>query len=224
MASLIKGLISDSPEPAVSCGEDIFRTVFEQIQTGIFIVDAKDHIILDANPNAVSLLGRAKGDLLGNSCHEFICPAKCGECPVSDFHREVRNTEQIVINLAGEKIPVLKTVARVKIHDKDYLLESFVDIRDQKKSEERKGALIAFMNEAVMRVRKPLELTQQNLQVLADQVRSGDYDAEDIRMQLQIHANNIAQMVKTLEDLSEQAVKEQGIKIPEHFTNFCLGK
>jgi len=224
MASLIKGLISDSPEPAVSSGEDIFRTVFEQIQTGIFIVDAKDHIILDANPNAVALLGRTKGDLLGNTCHEFICPAKCGECPVSDFHREVRNTEQIVINRTGEKIPVLKTVAKVKIHSKDYLLESFVDIRDQKRSEERKIALIAFMNEAIMRVRKPLELTRQNLQVLADRAKSGDYDAEDIRMQLQIHANNIAQMVKTLEDLSEQAVREQGIEMPEHFRNFCLGK
>jgi len=187
-------------------------------------VDAGDHIILDANPNAVALLGRTKGDLLGNTCHEFICPARCGECPVSDFHREVRNTEQVVINAKGEKIPVIKTVARVKIHDRDYLLESFVDIRDQKKSEERKIALIAFMNEAVMRVRKPLELTQQNLQVIADMTKCGDYDAEDIRMQLQIHANNIAQMVKTLEDLSNQAVKEQGIEIPDHFTNFCLGK
>ena len=224
MSSPVKGLISDSTESKISSGDDIFRTVFQKIQTGILIVDPAEHKIIDANPIAIALLGHTKEELLGNTCHEFVCPAKCGECPITDLHKDVHNMERVLINARGERIPILKTVAKAKINGKEYLIESFVDIIDRKKSEDRKVALIAFMNESVMRVHKPLELTRQNLQVLADQAKSGDYDAEDIRMQLQMHANNIARMVKTLEELSEQAIKERGIEIPDHLRDFFVGK
>ncbi|MFA4861168.1 PAS domain-containing protein [Methanoregula sp.] len=223
MSSPVKGLISDSAESKISQGDDIFRTVFQKIQTGILIVDPAEHKIIDANPIAIALLGHTKEELLGNTCHEFVCPAKCGECPITDLHKDVHNMERVLINARGERIPILKTVAKAKINGKEYLIESFVDIIDRKKSEDRKVALIAFMNESVMRVHKPLELTRQNLQVLADRAKSGDYDAEDIRMQLQMHANNIARMVKTLEELSEQAIKERGIEIPDHLRDFFVG-
>lgn len=80
------------------------------------------------------------------------------------------------------------------------------------------------MNESVLRVNKPLELMQQNFQVLAEQVRSGDYDEEDIRMQLQIHANNLAQVTKNLAELSQQAVLERGVDIPPEFRDFFVRK
>jgi PAS domain S-box-containing protein len=214
-----QGLISGD-----SAHDDVFRIVFEKIQTGILIVDPATHTLIDANPIAEALIGRSRDELIGSTCHEFVCPAKCGECPITDFHQDIHSLERAIINAKGERVPILKTVARASIGGKEYLIESFIDIIDRKKSEERKLALISYMNESVLRVKKPLELMQQNFQVLADQVKSGDYDAEDIRMQLQIHANNLAQVTKNLHELSERAAKEHPGDIPPEFRDFIIRK
>lgn len=218
-----QGLISGSVSGA-SPGTDVFRIVFEKIQTGILIVDPSTHTIIDANPIAELLIGRCRDDLIGSTCHEFVCPAKCGQCPITDLHQDIHSLERAIINAKGERIPILKTVAKATIGGKEYLIESFIDIIDRKKSEERKVALIAFMNESVLRVRKPLGLMQQEIQDLANDVKMGDYDSEDIRMQLQIHANNLAQIAKNLTDLSEKAAGERSDDIPPEFRDFIIGK
>ncbi len=149
--------------------------------------------------------------------------AKCGQCPVTDLHTDIHNLERALINARGETIPILKTVAKATIQGREYLIESFIDIIDRKRSEERKVALIAYMDESIMRARTPLGLIKEELQLLADQVKGGDYDAEDLRMQLQIHANNIRQIVKNLEELGERAVLERGDDIPPEFRDFFTG-
>lgn len=204
-------------------GDDVFRMVFDRIQTGILIIDPRTHTILDANPIAEYLIGRPRDQLIGSVCHDFVCPAKCGECPITDLHKDIRNVERALINAQGGKIPILKTVAKAEVNGKEYLIESFIDIIDRKRAEERRVALIAYLNESLMRVEKPLTMMQQSLQALATQVTSGEYDSEDIRMQLQLHANNIGQIAKNIEDLSRQAVEERD-DIPSAFKEFVIGK
>jgi len=217
-----KGLVSDIPGGKADPPDDVFKMVFEKIQTGILIVDPQTHTIMDANPIAEDMIGLPKEKILGNICHNFVCPAQCGQCPITDLHKTIQNTERLLMNAKGEKIPILKTVARASMDEKEYLIESFVDIRDRKKAEDRKIALIAYMDESVMRVTKPLELTKNNLQLLAGQVNSGDYDAEDIRIQLQIQVNNIDKMVKNLQDLVKEVARERE-DIPEEFRKWIIG-
>jgi PAS domain S-box-containing protein len=217
------GLISGKPTGPQEGREDIFKIVFEKIQTGIFIIDPTGHTIVDANPIAEFLIGLPKEQLIGKTCHEFVCPAKCGECPITDLHKDLHNIEKVLINVRGESVPILKTVAKASINEKEYLIESFVDIIDRKKSEDRRIALIAYMNEAVLRVQKPLEITTRNLQDIANQAKSGEYDYEDIRMQLQIQVNNLQLMAKTLAELSEKSAGEHD-EIPEEFKQFFVGK
>ena len=218
-----KELITGAQEKKDGSGDDVFRMVFEKIQTGILIVDPETHMIMDANPIAESMIGLPKGNLVGHVCHDFVCPAHCGQCPITDLHKTIKNTERLLINAKGEKVPILKTVAKASMNGKDYLVESFVDIRDRKRAEDRKIALIAYMGESVMRVSKPLEITKNNLQALAAQVTSGDYDTEDIRMQIQIQANNIEKMSENLRELLEKVSKEQE-EIPDEFRQFFTGK
>jgi PAS domain S-box-containing protein len=217
-----KGLVSGIPGGKAGPPDDVFKMVFEKIQTGILIVDPQTHTIMDANPIAEDMIGLPKEKILGNICHNFVCPAQCGQCPITDLHKTIQNTERLLMNAKGEKIPILKTVARASMDEKEYLIESFVDIRDRKKAEDRKIALIAYMDESVMRVTKPLELTKNNLQLLAGQVNSGDYDAEDIRIQLQIQVNNIDKMVKNLQDLVKEVARERE-DIPEEFRKWIIG-
>jgi PAS domain S-box-containing protein len=204
--------------------DNLFKIVFDRIQTGIIIVDPDTHVIVDANPIAEEILGSAKSELINRTCHEFICPAKKGTCPITDLNTSIVNEERIFINKKNETVAILKTVARAKIKGKEYLVESFVDISDRKMADDRKVALIGFMNESVLRIRRPLELTKMNMQLIADQVKTGEYDSEEIRMELQIQANNISQMIKNLDDLVRMVAEERGEEIPKEFREFLLGK
>ncbi|MCK9580735.1 MAG: PAS domain S-box protein [Methanoregula sp.] len=218
-----QGLISGNTNSNTSTNDDIFRLVFDKIQTGILIVDANSHIIVDANPVAEEITGLLRDRIIGRTCHNFVCPALAGQCPITDMHQDFDRTEGGIINASGERVPILKTVAKASVGGKEYLIESFNDITDRKKAEERRVALIAYMDEAVSRVSKPMELTIANLQNIVDVAKTGVYDAEDLRMQLQIQTNNIRQMVKNLKEISDKVTNDE-TDIPDAFKDYFSGK
>jgi len=203
---------------------DIFRTIFERIQTAILIVDPAAHEIVDANPLMESLTGLSKEQMLGRGCQGFVCPAKCGECPVTDLHKNILNIEREIINAKGERVPVLKTVAKADISGKEYLVESYVDITDHKKAEERQAALIAYLSESILRAKKPLELMQAEFHEIARRAKTGDYDPEDVHLELELHAKNLAQIVKNLEELQAKALAGKTAEIPPEFREFLARK
>lgn len=115
--------------------EERSRTILNSTQTAIILVDAGTYQIIDANRKALDLIGRERDSVVGKICHHFICPAEEGRCPVTDLGQNVDTSERVLINAAGERIPVLKTVAPVSIGNRNVLIESFIDITDQKRSE-----------------------------------------------------------------------------------------
>jgi PAS domain S-box-containing protein len=112
------------------------RTILNTAQAGIVLVDARTHRIVDANRKALELIGIPQDSLIGATCHRFICPAEEGKCPVTDLGQEVDTSERVLLTASGARIPVLKTVVRASIGGRDLLVESFVDISEQKRSEE----------------------------------------------------------------------------------------
>ncbi|MFA5331098.1 MAG: PAS domain-containing protein [Methanoregula sp.] len=197
--------------------------VFDRIQSGIIIIDPVSHTIVDINNHAEALLGLKRKDTAGKICHETICPAHKGACPITDLKTPLLDSKRIMISKSGERIPVLKTVAEAIIEGKTYLIESFIDIRDRKAAEDRKVALLAYLNESILRVRTPLELTSQNLSMIAGQVVSRTYNAEDIRSQIMIQAKNISTMASTLEELAKNA-REDTEDIPKGYRKFLAGE
>jgi PAS domain S-box-containing protein len=218
-----KGESPDTPKTHTFTGANIFNAVFDKIQTGIIIIDSETHTIVEANSLAEKILGFSKDKLVGRVCHDYICPSKTGSCPITDLHKSIDNSEKEMINAEGKKVPVLKTQVSVVINKKEHILESFVDFSDHVKAQDRKVVLIGYLSESVHRVRRPLELTQMNLQLVADQVKTGEFDPEEIRMELQIQANNIGKIIKNLEDLTESVTKERN-DIPPEFQEFFARK
>ena len=123
-------------EEAISESETRLATIFENDATGKFIVDSKTHIIHDANRSALEAIGLPKGDVIGRVCHRFICPAEAGRCPVCDLGQTVDRSDRVLLKPDGTRVPILKTVAPIKLKGKDYLLESFIDVTERKKAEE----------------------------------------------------------------------------------------
>lgn len=122
-------------EERIKESEKHLNQIVDQIGAGVALIRAKDHKITYVNPYAAKLIGLPKEQIEGKVCHNFICPAECGKCPITDLCQKVDNTEKVVINAKKEQIPVLKTAKTMKIDNEDYIIDSFVDIRKTKSQE-----------------------------------------------------------------------------------------
>jgi two-component system, sensor histidine kinase and response regulator len=137
----IRGVIADVTElkeavTALNERESYLQTILSAIQTGVLVVEAGTHTIVDANPVACELTGRRKAELVGSVCHQHVCPAELGKCPITDLCQKVDNSERKVIHKSGRHVPVIKSVVPVIIRGRECLLESFVDITVRKGMEE----------------------------------------------------------------------------------------
>ncbi len=113
------------------------RAIMESIHAGIVIIDPIEHLIVEANPMALKMIGAERDKVVGHRCHQFICPAEVGECPITDLGNNVDNAERELLNIKGESIPILKTVAKVTLQGREHLLESFLDISQMKALENK---------------------------------------------------------------------------------------
>jgi len=111
------------------------KTILDSIQTGIIIIDPQNHVIVDANPVAVKMIGASKAQIVGSQCHGYMCPAEKYKCPVTDLRQAIDNSERVLLKADGEAIPILKTVVPVELSGRKHLLESFLDISERKRAE-----------------------------------------------------------------------------------------
>jgi len=111
--------------------EQRLKLILNTVQTGVLIIDARTHVISDVNQYAADLIGLPKERIVGNTCHQFICPAMPGQCPFDETERKADSLEQILIRAGGDLVPILKKVMPILINQREYLLESFSDITEQ---------------------------------------------------------------------------------------------
>jgi len=126
---------------ALQESQEQLEALFNSVHTGIIIIDAESHRIVDVNPYAVSRIGATADKIAGKVCYEFICPAERGKCPITEQGQTVDNSDRILLDIDGKEIPIIKNVTTLNIGKKRYLLESFIDISDQKQAEEEKKKL-----------------------------------------------------------------------------------
>ncbi len=113
------------------------ETIINSMPTGILII-GKDRKIRAANKAALEMMEYKKeSEVVGMICHKRICPAELDDCPILDNGQAVDMSDKLLITKSNKEIQILKTVATVTMNDEDVLLESFVDITDQKQAEEK---------------------------------------------------------------------------------------
>ncbi|CCO23499.1 ATP-binding protein [Maridesulfovibrio hydrothermalis] len=102
------------------------------MQAGVLVVEAATHVIVDANPMALKMLGASWDEVVGKVCFDLICSARRGACPIMDKGLEGNSGECLIERHDGKVIPVHKTVSKVMIGGKLHLVENFIDITEQK--------------------------------------------------------------------------------------------
>ena len=125
------------------------EAIFNSVQSGVFVIDEQSHKIISANPAAAKMLGMSRDDIEGHVCHQFLCPAAVGTCPISDQKMRMDSSERILLDKDGKEIPVLKTVVPFILQGRKCLLESFVDISDRKHMEEELQRLARAVEQSI---------------------------------------------------------------------------
>ena len=124
------------------------EAILEAAPVGMILVDL-EHRVVRANPAAAEIAGFSARDLLGHACHELICPAERGRCPVHDLGQTVDHSEKTVLTVEGGQVPVYKTVRSLVIDGQEMLLEAFIDITELKEARERFRLLLDSASEGI---------------------------------------------------------------------------
>ncbi len=128
--------------------------VLNAIQTGVMIIDTESHCIVDANPAACNMIGFSRKEMIGKHCHQHVCPAEVGKCPITDLKQDIDNTERVLIRSDGSQVPILKTVMPITLDGKPRLLECFVDISEQKNNQSKLETLLKELENQTHLARK----------------------------------------------------------------------
>lgn len=113
----------------IDLSEKKFHAIWNHVPAGIILVDADSHEIISVNPEGERLTGYTEKEMIGRTCHKFICPAEKGNCPISDLHMTIDHSERVLLNRNGEAVPVLKTVTQTTIAGRNILIENYVPLR-----------------------------------------------------------------------------------------------
>ena len=166
------------------------QTILDNVQTGVLIIDPETHVIVDANPVAVELIGAPQEEIIGSECNRFICRPEHGRCAVTDLGETVVNAERVLRRPDGTTRWVMQTVVPVSLQGKERLLESYVDITERRQWEET------------------LQTTNDKLHTLVAQVEERNHT-----MTL---ANEMADMLQACQ-VSEEAYEAIGHFMPRLF-------
>ncbi len=149
---------------ALRSSETKFHAMFEENPLGAVIID-KERKIREVNDTAVAMVGRSREEIIGRTCHEFICPIAENDCPIYDHGLIINHAEGILISKDRGEVPIEKTATQITVDGDTMILEMFYDITKRKAAEEeieeKTDELEKFNRLAVGREFKMIELKKE---------------------------------------------------------------
>jgi PAS domain S-box-containing protein len=112
------------------------QQILDSVSFGIAVVDQERTLRL-VNRAAAEMVERSQAGLVGVDCGEILCPDDGASCPQENGLSQVRQSESSLRHRDGHFIPIMESVAPIRLGNKDVLLESFADISDLKAAETR---------------------------------------------------------------------------------------
>lgn len=109
--------------------EQFLSEMLDALKVGVMLVDREARTIVSINSHACALLGRDAADVVGRRCHQFVCPAEEGACPVCDLGLPMDHAKRTLLTATGN-LDILQSVVPISREGKEYLLETFIDISD----------------------------------------------------------------------------------------------
>lgn len=115
--------------------EERLNAIWNNIQAAIVIIDEDSDIIININPKASEIIGLSSENIIGRDRKDFFLDGReTGNQDGSGSDYFVIK-ETILLNGKNEKVPIYKSIKRIRFREKSYLLNSFFDITGKKKHE-----------------------------------------------------------------------------------------
>jgi PAS domain S-box-containing protein len=196
-------------------GEGRLNAVFDSVHAGLLIIDRETHIIQEVNPAAARMIGLPQECIIGQPCHQFVCPSHVGRCPVTDLGRSIDNAEHIMLTSDGTRRSIIKTVVPLLVDGRECLLESFVDITARKeaelalrRSEKRYRLMADNMSDLIWTMDLKMNLTYVSPSMLTMYGYSPE-EAKGIRFEKMLtpdSAKKVLDLYKVIKDLIKQRI------------------
>ena len=145
-----------------------WRTLIEEMPAGVMLIDC-NRKIRDINKSAADIIGRAKEEILGRACHEFVCPMRENDCPVYDHGKTLDRAEAVLLSKDRGEVAIEKTVTQIMMDGEEMLVEMFSDISERKaaedalrESEERFRAIFETAQDSIFIKDRSFRYTQAN--------------------------------------------------------------
>jgi PAS domain S-box-containing protein len=148
--------------------KDYLDLIFSSVKAGILVIDAKSHVIVDANPAALEMIGADVENIIGKVCHNFICPAEAGKCPITDLGQCIDNSERTLITAHGEKKSIIKYITPTKLYGRDCLLETFIDNTQRKQAIEETQAAYGQLSAYEKELKQKIEELQESQEKITE--------------------------------------------------------
>ncbi len=165
--SIVNATEHHKDKEKLESNEKLFSTIIDKLPVGMVLIDISSHTISRVNPYAASMIGASEGQIVGKTCHDYICPAERGKCPITDLNNQVEDTERELLTAFGHEIPIIKTVVKVTLEGTEYLLETFVDISNIKQ-----------MEDALRRAKQAAEASLKSAEVYADELETANVELD----------------------------------------------
>ena len=116
--------------------QQYFRTMWESLQAGVAVIDAETFNVVDVNDAALRILrAKEKTSLVTTVGNTFVAQTVIIALVVAQG-KTVHNVETVFKDIQGRMVPVLKTVEKIELKGKPYLLD-FIEITKLKEAQKK---------------------------------------------------------------------------------------
>lgn len=212
--------------PTGTDAQQRFEAIWDSVACGIAIIDAETRTILAVNPVAARMHGADPAHLVGKICHQFVCPAETGACPIMDKGQTVDRTERKLLRADGQTLPIIKSVVKINYQGRPALLESFTDISLLKEAEEQlrelRVAQVASQAKSDFLARMSHEMrTPLNAILGMARIAQKNGDAQNISHALSVIVTSASHLLGLVNDVLDMA-KIEADKTEIMALPFCL--
>jgi diguanylate cyclase (GGDEF)-like protein/PAS domain S-box-containing protein len=131
--------------------EELWKIIMESVGAGVVLIDQESCTIVEANPFAAKMIGLSRDQVIGRSCRQFFHGDEEGQCPLQ-YTARTEKAERVLLTAQGSRVSILKTVVPVVKDGHPYLLESFIDLTEQRQAEEALSRANAHLQVIVQEV------------------------------------------------------------------------
>ncbi len=113
--------------------ERSLHTIYKSLHTGLIVVDASTHKIIEANHAAQKMMGLSRPKIVGKPLSNFLGSHRRDNF-LLDNGKIGENLESVLQRKDRSEIPILKTIMPIELNNKHCILVTFVDISKQKEA------------------------------------------------------------------------------------------